>query len=686
MARTIDVAIPGDKSITQRALILAALAEGESHLSGVLPSADPIATAGALRALGAEIPPLSGADLRIRGVGMRGFRTPEQPLDFQNSGTGARLMMGVLAGLGLEATLTGDESLRSRPMRRITEPLTQMGARFEELGEADRLPIRTVGGEIESIEYASPVASAQVKSAVLFAGLTSGVPVAVHEPGPSRDHTERMFGALGARVETVEDEAGSGRRVLLHSSPRTLPPLEVEIPSDFSSAAFFLVLGSLLSPGIVLRMTNVGLNPTRTGLLAVLKRMGARIHRSEERMQAGEPVGTLTVEYAELRATEVGAEEIPAMIDEVPVLAIAAARATGTTRITGAAELRVKETDRLHALEQNLQAVGVPVRAFDDGLEVEGGSVPLTGAVESFHDHRIAMAFGVLGALSGNAIEVRGAECVAVSFPRFWESVEAIGHESEVESQAEAQAEAESEANGGEAESDQAPRDPGIVITIDGPAGSGKSTTAQEIAKRLGYRHMNSGHLYRGMTYALLDRGIDDRRWSEMSEEEFEALDVDLAPSDGGFAVRVAGRIVEGELVTPEVTSRVSEVSALPAIREWALGRQRATARHGSLVTDGRDMGTTVFPDADLKIFLIADPGERARRRLVQKGSDPTTLTEDVLDEERVRIETRDRKDSERSVSPLRPAEDAIVLDTTRLSFEEQVREVLQRHAEVVGE
>lgn len=417
------VTVPGDKSITQRALILAALADGESRLRGLLPGTDPASTAGAVRALGAALPdlPSDGGEVVVWGRGLGGLHQPAGPLDLGNSGTGTRLLMGVLAGQPFKAVLTGDESLRSRPMGRVTRPLTDMGARFRSLGAADRLPLEVDGGPLHPFDYELPVASAQVKSAILLAGISGRVPVRLTEPGRSRDHTERMLSALGA---VVDSGAESERwRVELRDPPERLWPLDLDIPGDLSSAAFVLVLALLGGARGELTVRGVGLNPTRTGVLPVLARMGARLTVEPEPDRGGEPVGSISVSPTELSATAIGADDVVGAIDEIPILAAAAARARGTTRITGAGELRVKETDRLSALAQNLRAIGVRADELEDGLEVEGTDRPLTGEVDAMGDHRIAMAFGVLGALAGNEIRVRGADVVDVSFPGFWEQL-----------------------------------------------------------------------------------------------------------------------------------------------------------------------------------------------------------------------------------------------------------------------
>jgi 3-phosphoshikimate 1-carboxyvinyltransferase len=411
-----DVTVPGDKSMTHRALMFSAVADGESRLRGLLPGADCRSTASVLRALGvaAPGPPADGSEIRVVGRGIGAWREPREWLDCGNSGTTARLMMGLLASRPFNATLTGDESLRSRPMRRITTPLERMGARFQELGASGTLPIEVGGGPLRPLHYASPKASAQIKSAVLLAGLGAGVPVSV---------TERMLRALGEFVKT--SVADGAVHVSLTPSGRALPPLDLSVPGDPSSAAFLVALALLADEG-ELRIRDVCVNPTRTGFFDLVARMGARLTRENQREEGGELVADLVVRPARLRGIEVGGQEVPAAIDEIPMLAVLAVRAEGETRITGAGELRVKETDRIAAVAGNLRALGVDAEELEDGLIVRGTDRPLSGAVQSFDDHRIAMAFGVLGARPENAIEIDDRAVVDVSFPGFWELLDRV--------------------------------------------------------------------------------------------------------------------------------------------------------------------------------------------------------------------------------------------------------------------
>jgi 3-phosphoshikimate 1-carboxyvinyltransferase len=656
------IKVPGDKSISQRALILSGLARGESRIRGLVPGGDPASTANALRALGVQVPPHAnwGREARIPGRGLRGLQRPGDFLDLQNSGTGARLLLGVLSGQPLDAVVTGDDSLRKRPMARVTEPLSAMGARFEALEAPGRLPMKVQGGPLSPLEYRLPVASAQVKSALLLAGLVGGVPVTLHEPGRSRDHTEGMLRASG--VEVLSGPEGDGWGVALTGPAKQLHPLDLDVPGDFSSAAFFILLGLLREGGASLILEGVGLNETRTRLLPVLARMGGRIRVENLRGERqGEPQGDLVVEASELVGTDVGGNEIPGLIDEVPILAVGALRARGETRITGARELRVKETDRIRALVENLRSLGVEAEELEDGLVVPGTDLPLSGRVRSFGDHRIAMAFGILGALPGNRIEIEGADVAGVSFPGFWEVLEELRMR-----------EPSSPGVGGSGAVSRPP-----VITLDGPAGSGKSTTAREVAQRLGFKHLDSGALYRALTFALLTSGIPEETWPDLSPEELDQFPIHLQASEGRLLVLLGDRILEDELRTPEVTSRVSPLSALPAVRSWLLEAQRRAGNRGGLVADGRDMGTVVFPGADVKIFLTAKLEERARRRFLEReGREPDR---EELAVEAARIQERDARDSARAVAPLRKPEDSMEVDTSSLTFEGQVQVIIDR-------
>ena len=409
---------PGDKSVTHRALVLGALAEGECRLERPLASLDARSMAGALRALGIDVSPLrEGAAVTLRGRGLRGLRAPPGSLHCGNSGTTARFLLGVLAGFPFAARLTGDASLRKRPMRRVTVPLSMMGARFDELS-GDGLPLVVHGGPLRPLTYDLPVAAAQVKSALLLAGLVGGVPVRLTEPARSRDHTERMLSALGVPL------VRNGREVALAPAER-IPAFHVRIPGDLSSAAF-LIGAALLTGGGEVVLEEVGINPTRAGCLRVLERMGAAVSVEPRGENLGEPVGDVLIRPSALAACDVSAEDVPSMIDEIPILAVLASRARGQSVFRGVAELRVKESNRLDLIARNLRAVGVTAEATDDTLRVEGTDRPPAGRVETAQDHRLAMAFAVLGAVRGARVELSESASVAVSYPAFFRDLRRV--------------------------------------------------------------------------------------------------------------------------------------------------------------------------------------------------------------------------------------------------------------------
>lgn len=422
---TLSVRPPGDKSLSHRALLLGVLGSGHSRIRGLLDAADVRSTAVVLRGLGAPVPERWEGTVELAGPAPL-KSAGEAMLDCGNSGTTARLAAGLIAGAGVGAGLDGDASLRRRPMDRVVYPLQAMGARIDYVGERERLPIRIrprATGSLRSLVHRSEVASAQVKSCLLLAGLASGVLVEVVEPGRSRDHTERLLEAMGAPI-TFGPE-GEGARVRLEESAKeSLGPLEFTVPADASSAAF-LVAAALLT-GVPLRVEGVGLNPTRTAWLSVLRRMGASLRIEEGEPSAGEPVGSLRVEPSELRGFEITPEEVPRLLDEIPVLAALAARAEGESIVRGARELRVKESDRLALVAGNLRRLGVRCHEREDGLEVEGTRRRLEGRVETDGDHRIAMAFGALGADPETRITVDDRDCVEVSYPTFWEDLDRV--------------------------------------------------------------------------------------------------------------------------------------------------------------------------------------------------------------------------------------------------------------------
>jgi len=422
--------VPGDKSLSHRALLFGALAVGESRISGLLEGADVLATAAALRALGVELERLGEGRWLVHGRGLCGLAEPDRPLDLGNSGTAARLLLGVLAGHPFTSFMTGDDSLRSRPMGRVTDPLCRMGASVL-ARSGQRLPLAITGSNrLLPIRYEQPVASAQVKSAILLAGLHAAGRTTVVEPQPSRDHTERLLGQLGAKVEvaTLED----GRRAVSVIGQPELEPADLAVPGDISSAAFPLVLAAV-QEGAALRLERIGVNPLRSGLLDCLLEMGAELQRVDP-SDGGEPSAALEVAGRGLTGIEVPAAWAPRMIDEYPVLAVAAACARGTTRLAGLAELRVKESDRLAAMAAGLAACGVEVEVGEDSLIVHGrGGPPPGGAViDARHDHRIAMSFLVLGSVARAPVTVEGAETIETSFPGFAALMNRLGAQIEI--------------------------------------------------------------------------------------------------------------------------------------------------------------------------------------------------------------------------------------------------------------
>lgn len=633
------IRVPGDKSMSHRALILAAMTNGPTRIRDILVSADVYATAGALRAMGVDIPALS-ADFVVHGRGLSSIHSPESALDCGNSGTTTRLLAGLVAGLeGRVARFEGDASLSRRPMGRVAIPLREMGARieFERPDRHDGLPMRVHGGALTAITCENTQASAQVKGAVLLAGLASGVGVTVREPYRSRDHTERMLMARGVHL-TVSDDG-----VTLPPAQR-LAAVDVEVPADPSSATFLVALAALATAG-VLRLEQVCLNPTRTGAFEVLERMGVRIDREEVRTVGGEPIGTLVVSPATLSATSIGGADIPRCIDELPILACVAACAVGETWITGAGELRVKESDRIRSVVDNLRRLGVDVHELPDGMRITGTQGGLSGHVLTHGDHRIAMAFGVLAAMPDNRITIDDPGCVSVSYPTFWRDLAAaVDH--------------------------TVGRTSPLVIAIDGPAASGKSSTAQWVAQQLNVHHVDSGAFYRALTLVALESQVPPDQWTP------EAV-MALAPritwrlTDRSVLPLVDGHVRDDAMRDTPVTRQVSRIAQMAAVRHWVNEQVRSAGSATDVVVDGRDIGTAVFPTAALKVFLVADSRERARRRLIQRlGRRPS---DPEIAEETEALVARDALDAAQSA----PARDAITIDTTTVTQEEQVERIV---------
>lgn len=411
-----EIHIPGDKSISHRSVMFGAIADGTTVVKNFLPGADCLSTIDCFRKMGVDIEQ-KGTDVVIHGKGLKGLKEPSDILDVGNSGTTIRLMMGILAGCEFHSTLIGDESIAKRPMKRVTGPLRQLGAKIDGRANGEYTPLSIRGGNLKAISYESPVASAQIKSAVLLAGLQAEGTTTLTEPHKSRDHTERMLSMFGVSLhedaQSVSIEGG-----------QTLKATDVFVPGDISSAAFFLVAGSIVpNSRIVLR--NVGLNKTRTGIIDVLKQMGADLDIQEVDAKGGEPYGDLTISTSSLKGIDISGDMISRLIDEIPIIALLATQAEGTTIIKDAAELKVKETNRIDTVVSELKKLGAHIEATDDGMKIYGKTSLKGGAVvSSYGDHRIGMMLGIAACITEQAIEIEDTDAVRVSYPNFFEHIE----------------------------------------------------------------------------------------------------------------------------------------------------------------------------------------------------------------------------------------------------------------------
>lgn len=636
---------PGDKSISHRALLLGSQVIGRVRIRGLLEGDDVMHTKLALEHLGITITKSEDGEWTVQGAGIGGLREPSQPLDMGNSGTGARLLMGLIAPYAFTSFIYGDESLSGRPMKRVITPLSQMGVQIVSRSE-QRLPLSVRGSPmLRPITYELPVASAQVKSCILLAGLNIAGTTTVIEPHPTRDHTERMLEHLGIplSIRTLENDS---REISIHGQPEQKPvDLEINVPADPSSAAFPIV-AALITKDSHITIPNVCMNPLRTGLFDVLRRMGAKLETINERESAGEIVADISASSSPLNAVDVEEAIAPSMIDEYPILAVAAAFAKGESRMRGLSELRVKESDRLSAIIHGLNACGVEARAEGDDLIVKGGAGMVKGDAEitTHFDHRIAMSFLVLGLAAQKPVLVDDMTAISTSFPHFVSLMNSIGATITVERR----------------RYRRPNLDRPLIVAIDGPAASGKGTLARRLSERLGLPYLDTGMLYRAVGMKLVFHDAD--------------------PTDKTSAIEAAQSIEAADFLNPrlrdeKVGQAASIVSAIPEVRAILLNFQRefAAAPHGAIL-DGRDIGTVVCPHADLKLFMTASIDTRADRRHRQlQGQGIEVVYESVKKD----LIERDKRDSIRQNAPLVAADDAIILDTTDMAADDVFRQIL---------
>ena len=620
-----SVTVPGDKSISHRALLISSQAIGISYITGMLEGEDVICTANALRKMGVDIKK-EGETWKVVGVGVGNLEEPDDIIDMGNTGTGVRLLMGLVCTQGINVFFTGDASLRKRPMDRVTIPLTTFGARFKTRAKG-RLPLCVEGTcDATPIVYDMPVASAQVKSAILLAALNTPGKTAIIEKEPTRDHSERMLKAFGAEISRSTNDV-----ITIQGHPE-LVAQNIEVPADPSSAAF-LAVAALIVPGSEVTIKNVCTNPHRTGLFVTLKEMGADIKFTNKREVCGEDVADLKVKYSKLKSVTVPAERAPSMIDEYPILSIAAAFATGKTLMKGLKELRVKESDRLKTIYDGLIENGVKAKMTDDSLEVTGGKIAGGATVKTHLDHRIAMSFLVMGLASEKPVAVDDGSPIATSFPGFAELINKIG----------------GKITGAKK----------LVVAIDGPAASGKGTLSRRLADKLKVPFLDTGAIYRAVGLKMVYAGKD--------------------PKNKKAAIEAAKAITINDLTNPRIRQEsvgnaASIISSYPEVREILLQFQRDfAANEKGAVLDGRDIGTVVCPQADIKIFMTASMETRAKRRYRELNGEGIEVSyKSVLDD----LHERDERDSKRKTAPLKAAKGAVVIDTTNLSAEEVFNKV----------
>jgi len=645
-----ECTVAGDKSISHRALMFGSQVLGTTIIHGLLEGEDVLCTASALRSLSVTINRTHDNIWTVTGVGVGGLAESTDVLDMGNSGTSTRLLMGLVTPYDFTTFFTGDDSLRSRPMARVITPLTQIGAHFQ-AREGNRLPLALKGCKTPiPIKYTLPVASAQVKSAILLAGLNTPGITTIIEKEATRDHTENMLEYFGFDIQKQKLDDGSLSVSITGQPHQKLAEYEIFVPADPSSAAF-LAVAAIICPGSDLIIRNVCVNPLRIGLFITLKEMGAKIEFINERKIAGEPVADIHVSHSSLKSVSVPASRAPSMIDEYPILAIAAAFAKGETKMLGLSELRVKESDRLSAVIAALTACGISAHAAGDDLYVKGAASVKGGAtVTTNFDHRIAMAFLVMGMASKEPIMVDDATAISTSFPNFSDLCNSLG--------------ARISSKKSIAPSSQPIP---IIVAIDGPAASGKGTLARRLAEHLNLEYLDTGSLYRAVGMKVIYSGKD--------------------PADLAAALEAAKTIDIEDLANPRLRQErigqaASIVSAFPEVRAALLEFQRNFARKSAesgrgAVLDGRDIGTVVCPDADFKFFITATLFARAKRRHKElQGQGIEVIFDSVLED----LRERDERDEKRAIAPLRPADDAYIIDSSKLD----ASEVFKKSSELI--
>lgn len=631
--------IPGDKSISHRSLIVSSQLLGNTTIYGMLEGEDVLCTAHALRLSGVDIQQSQDA-WHVKGVGIGGLSEPDDVMDMGNSGTSTRLLAGLFSSYPFLSVFTGDNSLRKRPMKRVVTPLSLSGAQFMPNRDMT-LPLAMKGSELSlPIDYTLPVASAQVKSAIMLAALNIKGTSTIIEPVATRDHTERMFSAMDIPVEVTHID-GETHISVTGCPEQHFTNREIHVPADPSSAAF-LTVAALIVPNSHIIMNNICINDTRIGIYTTLLEMGAQIDFTNKRIVQGEPVADIEVRSSQLEGVTIPASRAPSMIDEYPVLAIAASVAQGKTIMQNLHELRVKESNRFDAIVNGLNACGVDVQTDGDTISVTGTTSLKGGAhITTNLDHRIAMSYLVMGLVTQQPVTVDDVSAINTSFPEF---INLMRHA------------------GAHIQCDTAlPVKRALTVAIDGPAASGKGTLARRVAQYLGVKHLDTGGLYRAAALKLLSQNGDPHN---IDDAVHAATHIDYHD------------LANIQLRSEHVGNTASIISAIPEVRTILLDFQRNFANNAKgAVLDGRDIGTVVCPQADVKIFITASIEARAKRRHKQLQNEGIEVVyESVLQD----LKERDERDSARNIAPLKAADNALKIDTTSMTVDEVFKKVIE--------